>query len=171
MKKLLLALLLLSPFSAQAAIIGAPFLPEIDNRFNNIEQSLYSNTEAGNSGLFVSHHAKGIYNISTSGTYSPSNSVVIPPNAIIQQVFWYTSASGSPAAGATMSGQCNVANDLISGVSLTNMANNTITAGVPTGTAATMVYSSAGCTPKMVLGVSNVTAGVYNLFIDYVVAK
>lgn len=164
---------LLFATGAQAAIIGAPFLPEVDTRFNNIEQSLYSAPESGNSGISVSHHVKGIFNISASGTYTATNTLLLPQNAIIQQAFWYSSASGTPPSGTTLAFQCDAANDVYTATDISTIQTNAITAGVETGTAATMhlVTTSGGCTPKAVLGVHNVTAGVVNLFLDYVLAK
>lgn len=173
MKKLVsfLCLYMCLVSSAHAAIMGAPFQPEIDVRFNNIEQSIYSIPEAGNQGVFVDHHVKAVISTSASGTLSTG--ITIPQNAIIQQAYWFVSASGSPVNGTTLAFQCDAANDIYSATNITNFQNNTITSGVETGTAANMhlVTTAGGCPVKAVVAVNTPTGAVWDLFIDYVIAK
>lgn len=169
MKKLALIVLALVSFNASAAIMGAPFIPEVDKRFNNIEQNVYSVPEAANSGVFVDHHAKAIVSLGNAGTYATS--INLPANAIIIQAYWLMDTKGTVPSGTTLAFQCDSANDVYSAADVSAVSAGTITAGVETGTAATMHMSSSGCNLKAVVAVHNMVGTVADLFVHYVVAK
>ena len=171
MKNILLLLLALS-FSthADAALLGAPYMPEVDARFNALESS--SVQQAGNSGNnFTTYLAKGIINLTNQSLALVSTPVVLPAMAIITQAYIYTETRIAPS-GTTLALQCLTANDVLTATDETGNGPTTIYAGAEVGTAATMLFTgSTGCTISAKGGTHTATAGLIDLFIQYVIAN
>ncbi len=175
--KFLLILLALTSITAQASIKGAPFIPEEDARFNCLESGVCS----GPGGPYVGVSSGYGYNgkapmtvwkddvtISgkAAGTYSTN--IVIPANSIIRQAYVYVKQAVLPATTATQAIQCNVANDILSAADKSGAAENTIFAGVPIGTAGTMISASVGCTVALKTTGSTATAGEWEILVETV---
>lgn len=189
MKNLILISLLAFSLQANAAIKGAPFIPEVDLRFNALETGVAGQfndgfkaggikaaslkDQAGNpdaTGIYALKVAKSTFSMvgKVAGTYSLAP--VLPAGAIIRQAWFEVAAQPAPS-GTTIAFQCVSANDVFSAADETAASVGAIVAGVETGVASTMLYSSAGCTLKAVIAVHTATAGVLNLFVEYVVAN
>lgn len=178
MKSFVVVLSLLFAVAANAAQIGVPFSPEADQRFDIIENANSKivmpqgslKGEVGHSGnSFVSHHAKAIVSV-VNGTGTYSTPIVLPPGAIVERAYALVDTQ-LVGATSTLAWQCNVANDILSAAAETGVAVGGIISGIPVGSPASMVYSSAGCTLKYVIGTAALTAGKLEFFVDYVVAK
>lgn len=196
MKNFALILLALCSISAQAAIIGAPFQPETDNRFNSIESGYVQYpggvvaNQVGSSTYpvsigsmrkiapgrstmsFVKYTAKGNIALSGNAVNVPiSTNVNIPADAIITQVYFYIAEKILPS-GTSIAVQCMGAGDILAAIDKTASAANTVFPGVEVGTAGTMLYvNSYGCSPKALLGGNTATGGVVEMFVDYVMAQ
>lgn len=183
MKNLFLLLALLTAIPSHAAILGAPFQPETDRRFDLIENPAASGVlpqgnlkgekglATGTGGTFLSHHAKAIFSVVGSfGATAIATPIVIPAGAIIERAYFLVDTQVAGAT-STLAFQCNSAGDLLATASQTGVTAGSIIAGIPVGSPSTMVYTSAGCTVKYVIGTANITAGKLEMFIDYVVAK
>jgi hypothetical protein len=195
MKKIFAALVFLLTLCTasltHASIQGAPFGPEVDARFNCLESgycatggpyappgfssgtapfaNLFQNAGGvfGNLGLSY-WKADVVINGDVVGTYNTS--IVLPAKTIIKQGWFYTKTAILPS-GTTTALQCVSANDLLTATDETGVAANAVTALIPTGSAATMVYTSAGCTVKLVTAVHTATAGEWSVFLETVPAQ
>ena len=167
---LALGLCLLNP-AANAAILGAPYIPEVDSRFNALETLFtYPNSIAGGTGIFPSTTAKGIVTLTgTSGVYT-STGIVLPANAILEEAWVYTATQIQPT-GTQLALQCITAGDVFAAADKTATAAGGIYSGVETGTAANMLYDASGCTVKWETTIHQATSGVIDLFINYTVAN
>lgn len=170
----LFGLALLTALNAHAAIVGTPFLPEEDSRYDLIENPASTakvgslKGEKGNSGSFVQHEAKGIFSIiGTAGTYTTP--IVLPKNSVITQAFVFVEQAQLPSVN-TVRLDCDASGDVLAAADESGVAANGFFSGVETGTAATMHYSSAGCTVKAVTN-GTMTAGKYDLIVDYLIVK
>ena len=200
MKKLAtLLVLLLSSINANAALLGAPFLPEIDNRFNCIETG-YCNTAYPGAQVFATVVGSSTYPVGLGGMQNPGagRSTVafmdyvvkesinlagevagvnyplgasIPGNAIITQAF--VVIKGPPAPGGTkIAVSCMTQGDIFAATDESAVSANTIVAGVETGTPATMLYvNSFGCTPWITPTVHSATAGTVEVYITYILSQ
>lgn len=196
MKKLFLLVALFS-FSAQAALIGSPFLPESDARFNALELgtglgagvvttakiAAAAVTEAkvevpSGSGLYLPRVARAVWD--PSGTASMGTvgahvlGVTVPANAVIRQVWFYTKTSlVSTGNNGTIAFSCNNANDLFSAADIDASSGvaGQIGAGVEVGTAATMLKVVAACNLTATVAVNAFTAGKIDLFVEYVLGE
>lgn len=94
------------------------------------------------------------------------NAAIIPNKAIIAQVYidWLTPCTSG--GSATISLQANSAGDLLNALAVASATG--ITAGIPVGTAGTMVKATADRTLKLVIATAALTAGVANIFVDFV---
>jgi hypothetical protein len=91
----------------------------------------------------------------------------LPSGAIITQVYIdIITACVSTSNDGTIALKANVANDLLSAVDADTLSG--ITAGVPVGTAATMVKCTAARNIVLSIAVHALTAGKFDVYIDYV---
>lgn len=171
---LFLVLIVLST-SAHAMILNAPFPPEIDSRFNALEgvvspgSTSFLLPEVGNTGLFVQREAKAVMNMAVvAGTYPTQ--IVLPAKSLITQAFVFFESAITPS-GTTTAIQCVGANDILSATDETGVAANGLLATIETGLAAPMLYTSTGCTVKVVTAVHTGTAGKIDIFVKYVSVK
>lgn len=169
---------------AHASIQGAPFLPEIDARFNCLESgycsggpyvppgfaagSLASSVLQqgyGSQGVFAQqlYKADVLINGDVAGNYNTT--LVLPAKSIIRQAFIYTKAAITPS-GTTTALKCASTGDILAATDETGNAANTIFSGVETGTAANMLYTSAGCTVVLTTAVHTATAGEWTVYLD-----
>ncbi len=103
-----------------------------------------------------------------------ASGVVIPANAIIKQVWFYTKTSlVSTSNDGTIAVSCNSANDIFSAADIdaTSGVAGQIGAGVETGIAANMLKVSTACDITFTVAVHAFTAGKMDWFIEYVVAE
>ncbi len=95
---------------------------------------------------------------------SSASSISIPDNAIIKQV-WVDNLV--TVSGGSIALKLQSAADLKAETSAATYAAGTVIAGTPIGTAATMIKLTAARTLKATLS-STVTAGQFNVYVEYV---
>ncbi len=129
-------------------------------------------------GLYVPRVARVTWDptgVSGDRTVAPHTSgVMIPANAIIRQVWFYTKASlVSTGNNGTIAVSCNSANDIFSAADIdaTTGVAGQIGTGVETGTAATMLKVTTACDVTFTVAVNAFTAGKMDWFIEYVIAE
>jgi hypothetical protein len=97
------------------------------------------------------------------------NACVLPSGAIITQVYRDIVTAFTSAGGAgTVALKANTAADLLAAVDADTLSG--VGAGVPVGTAATMVKLTADRTLKATVAVEALTAGKMHVFVDYVLS-
>lgn len=120
---------------------------------------------------------KGIYDFSTRGgavgTYNlydeDGNVVALPSGAIITQVYVdivtaFTSTGGTGTIALT----ANSSGDLLAAVDADTLSG--VNAGIPVGTAATMVKTTADRNLSLAVATAALTAGKAHVFVDYVLS-
>lgn len=193
----LFALVAALSLQAQASLIGSPFLPESDARFNALENgtSIATSgittakiaagavTEAklevpSAAGLYVPRVARAVWDPSGDATMrtvaAHTLGVTIPANAVIRQVWFYTKTSlVSVSNNGTIAFSCNSANDLFSAADIDSSSGvaGQIGAGVEVGTAATMLKVTTACNITATVAVNAFTAGKIDLFVEYVLGE
>jgi len=96
--------------------------------------------------------------------------VSLPAKAIITQAYFHTITQFVDGGAGTVALKCEDAANIFAAADITGITVGTNTSGVPTGTAATMVDSiAAACVITATIAVAEQTAGVLNLFLEYVV--
>ncbi len=183
-----LLLSLVSPLSAHAAILGAPYIPEIDCRFNALETGYVNNIgcpggvgfqggsipisalRLGSTGLYgqfpkTYYKQDIVINGDTAGIYGVGP--VIPAGTIITQAWIYVKTAVAPS-GTTTALSCVTAGNILAATDESGQAAGSIFAGAETGTAGTMLYSAAGCTVALTTAVHTATAGEWTLYLETV---
>lgn len=95
------------------------------------------------------------------------NAFVLPSGAIITQVYIdIITACVSTGNNGTIALKANAANDLLSAVDADTLSG--VTAGVPTGTAATMVKCTADRAIVLSIATNALTAGKFDVYVDFV---
>lgn len=113
MKYLSLALLLLVNVNAFAAIKGAPFIPEEDQRFDVLEN------DSINQAAIARKYAKAVYDVSIQGGGSTAHSLgtILPAGAVISRIYAYVNTAFTKAGGgagvASLALQCSGTRNLI----------------------------------------------------------
>lgn len=175
----------------------APFLPEVEQRFQNLEAG--SSFTAGaiptaalaagavteaklevptSSGLYVPRVARIVWDPSSDNSVgtvaSHASGITIPANAVIRQVWFFTKTSlVSTSNDGTLAVKCNNNNDIFSAADIDSSSGvaGQVGAGVEVGTAATMLKVVAACNINFVVAVHPFTAGKMEWFIEYVIAE
>lgn len=184
----LLAVLTLSSITYASK---TPFLPEIEKRFYQLEhpggttgQSLSTGavlvgnasgkaaaiTPTANSPYGVLKVAKATYDFATLGGAQSAISlgVTIPANSTIIRSWIYTITQVA-GASSTVALSCAAANDIFSAASMTSIVATTLTEGVSTGAASVFKPVTTACAITATVAVANLTAGKFNVFVEYVV--
>jgi hypothetical protein len=170
-----LSLLLISSIS-HAAILGAPFIPEIDARFNALEGGSAAPSQVYPIGSVDGHSVKQVAQFTYDfakytgavGTYT--SNVVIPANAIIIQSWLYSITAPTTSASGTLAFQCQNASDIIAATAAASYAAaGASIAGSSTGIAANFKYTTAACNMKAIIATGALTAGKVTAYVEYVV--
>lgn len=181
MKTFLISLLLaFSSFTAHADIEGQPFIPEIDARFNAIEQGQHYNISPGaiQQGAGDGHSAKQVVQATYDfakytgalGTYDLGYG--LPKNAEIVRSYIYSITQPATSASGTLEFYCqtsanggNIKAPLAAG---SYGAAGVAIEGLQTGTAANFSTVTAPCHIQAVIGTGALTAGKVTVFLEYV---
>jgi hypothetical protein len=114
MKHLLVLLAILMTAPAQAALRGAPFQPEIDKRFSDLEEDQAEGV------AIARKYAKAVYNVATDGGQSGAEKnlgVTLPAGAVITSAWLYVNTAFTKAGGgagvASLAFQCAGTRDII----------------------------------------------------------
>lgn len=177
MKKLICAILLVP------MLVLATITPEQEfalNRMNSVAQKhqlgslLHKNTNTvvGKYSYAVQGGAVGDISL-LSDLNDTASTITIPDNAIVKQVFvdvltqpTGTACVGSCASGTSVGVKLVNSGDLVANTGIASFTGRL--AGVPVDTAATMIKLSADKVLKATISNSVATAGVFNVYIEYV---
>ncbi len=168
--KLFILFSLLAASLANAAYLGTPYTPEEDARFNSIEASTSTSSDAQN-GLKVQHYARASWDAASQGTTGTAYSlgVTLPAKAIIQRSYWLSDLTPVSAGAGTVAFHCIAANDIFSAATITSKTTGTFTEGVSTGTAANMKLGTTACAITATIASASYTAGKAVIFVEYTV--
>jgi hypothetical protein len=176
---ILAAALAASLFSlhARADIEGAPFIPEVDRRFNAIEQGnhyKYNSYPAGSAdGHYTRQMAQATYDFAKVGglsTLSYDLGVSLPANAIITYAGIYSITKPTTAASGTLGFGCQNPGNILPQLAAASFgAAGVSVAGTQTGAVANWSVVTAKCDITATIGVGALTAGKVTLYINYVV--
>lgn len=113
----------------------------------------------------------GIYDVAVDGgavgTITPKEGFTIPDNAIITKAYFEIITAFASAGGAgTIALQLQSAGDLLAAVDADTLSG--IVAGVPVGSAATMIKLTAQRSLAVVVAVEALTAGKARIFAEWV---
>jgi hypothetical protein len=108
--------------------------------------------------------------VSTISMLDQASSVIVLPNkAIITQVYIDIVTAMTSAGGTgTIALTANSSGDLKAAVDADTLSG--IVAGIPVGTAATMVKCTADRTLSVAIATEALTAGKFNVFVEYVLS-
>lgn len=184
-------LFLLAAFALTVtASAKTPFLPEVEKRFYQLEHPsgttgaslatgaiLVGNAagkaaaiNAGTDGNGALHIAKATYDFAVQGGAQAALSlgVTIPANATIIRSWIYT-VTQVAGASSTVALSCETANNIFSAAAMTSITAGTLTEGVSTGAASVFKPITAACLVTATIATANVTAGKFNVYVEYVV--
>lgn len=165
-----LGLCLFSALPSSAAIKGAPFMPEVDARFDSLEGNATSNAGLGQTtGLHAKQIAVANYNFAVNGAGTASVvtlPVTLPANAMIVRDYFYTTTA--PVGPTDIAWSCQTANNIYSSAAATNFAASAALDGVSTGASTVFKPLTAACNIKMTYTVAPITAGNITAYIEYV---
>ena len=182
MKQLILCAVLafanLGIYNAHADIEGAPYLPEIDARFNAIEQGNHFLNNSYPSGAADSHYvqqeAQATYDFAkytgATGTYDLG--ISIPANAIVTRTYLYSITKPTTSASGTLAFYCANATNAefkLATAAASYPSAGALAEGNQTGTAANMSVISSKCDVHANIQTGALTAGKVTLFLNYVV--
>lgn len=135
--KLFLALaLILAANPAHAALRGAPYQPEIDQRFSDLEE------DQAEGQAIARKYAKAVYDVSLDGGSSTANKslgVYLPAGAVITGIYLYTNTAFTAAGGGagvnSLAFQCSGTRDLVGYQKATALNADSLLARVASATA------------------------------------
>ena len=177
MKAVLIAFLLATSFTAVAAISKkdtAPFIPEVykairdledkdlahDARLIALEQLPYSSTLRAEYDVAVQGGGIGLHGLGKA----------LPAKAIIKRSWYQIGTQFVDAGSGTVGVYCEDAGNVFAATDITGKTAGTITDGVSTGSAASMVSGiGANCELTAVVAGAAQSAGKLVVFVEYVV--
>lgn len=171
-----LALTVLGTCIAHADIEGAPFIPEVDARFNALEQGNHLQNNkfpmGSTDGHWVQQEAQATYDFAAQtgaiGTYDLG--VSIPKNAVVTRSYLYSITQPTTSASGTLAWYCGTYQLFkVATAAASYGAAGAAIEGTQTGTAANMSTVSGNCDVKAVIATGALTAGKVTLFVNYVV--
>lgn len=185
---LLLTLFNLAP-AAYASRQGAPFIPEVDARFDCIESGFCTGSSytppgfaagsivesklqaLGNTGLNELRVAKATWSFAANGGAISTIplGVTIPANATMIRSWIYIKTAVTGTSTGTIAFKCANANDIFTATDETGSSSDTFVEGVQTGTAANFKKVTTACVVSIVIATQAMTAGVVDAFVEYVV--
>lgn len=179
MKKIiLLVFLVLSLFScfSYADIEGAPFLPEIDARFNALEQGNHLLTNSFPSGAADGHYVKqsvqATYDFAkyTGGTGTYDLGVSLPKNAIFVRSYVWSLTKPTTSASGTLEFKCQNSHDIMNPTAAASFASaGAAVDAIQSGAASNFSTVTASCDIKAVIATGALTAGKVTVYLDYVI--
>jgi hypothetical protein len=161
---------------AHAAILGAPYLPEIDKRFDAIEmgrvykQGLYP--AGSNDGPYAQQQIQVTYDFAKQtgavGTYDLG--VSLPKNAIISNSGIYSITKPTTSASGTLAFYCQNQFNILNPTAAASFgAAGAAIAGTQNGTVTNWSTVTAACDVMAKITTGALTAGKVTLYIEYYV--
>lgn len=131
-----------------------------------------NNTNQAADGVLVKKVVRATYDFAEHGgaTSSIGLGVSLPAKALITQAYFYMLQQPVDAGSGTMALTCEDAGNIFNAADITGITVGTVTSGVATGAAAAMVKAiGAACEVTATIAGAALTAGKFNLYIEYVV--
>jgi hypothetical protein len=177
MKKYLACLALaLFALTAYADIEGAPYIPEIDARFNALEQGNHFKNNCYPNGSCDGHwskqYAQATYDFSkqTGAVNTYDLGVSIPKNAIETRTFIYSTTKPTTSAGGTLAFYCasSTSPDLLQPLAAGSFpAAGAVADGTQSGAASNFSVVPAKCDITAKIATGTLTAGKVTIFVEY----
>lgn len=171
-------LLLVTAISANAAILGTPYPPAVDKRFDAIEQGnvlLQGSYPAGAAdGHYVRQLAQATYDFAKQtgaiGVYDLG--IKIPKNAIVEKAWLWSLTQPTTSASGTLAWLCGSFPEFKAATAAASYAAaGAAIDGIETGSAANMSAVSADCNIKAQIATGALTAGKVTLYVEYTIHK
>jgi len=153
---------------AYTAQQGAPYQPEVDSRFNTVEE-LVSEANNDEDGIKTLHLARATLDCGSGcAVGGHSLDVSLPAKSLIKHVYGLAVTQGVSVSGGTVALFCEDANNLISARNMTSYASGSAFFGAPLGTSGTVVGNiAAECEITAQVASSDYSAGKFNFFVEY----
>lgn len=171
---LFMALTVVVSGHAQAAILGHPYLPEVDRRFDALEQGNLIKQGIYPAGSADGHYVKQIVKVTydfakQGGAIGTTNlGIGLPANAIILHTWVYSITQPTTSAAGTLALKCQNAGDILAATAAASFAAaGASIEGAATGT--TYKYTTAACSLQAVIATGALTAGKVAAFVEYAV--
>jgi len=159
---------LLMMFSVASFATSSPYTSEMNTRFNAIED-LYDSPSTD--GLQFKRVARATFDCTAgcaAGAYDLA--VNLPANALVTQVYFQIITQFVDAGSGTVALSCEDAGNLYAAADVTGLAVGATTTGIAIGTAGTMIDGiAATCPITATVATATQSAGVMNIFVEYVV--
>lgn len=178
MKNIFAALaLLLTTVTAHAAILGAPYQPEVDSRFDAIEQGAFMKQglypQGAADGVGIKHYVKATYDFAKQGGAVGTYTILtpaLPKNAVITRSYIYSITQPTTAASGTLAFKCQNASDILAATAAASFgAAGAAIDGASTGAAANFKYTTAACNIQAVIATGALTAGKVAVYVEYAI--
>jgi hypothetical protein len=171
---------------AQAGLFGAPYMPEADKRFSNIEADIVGLKGADTAlqavdtmlttqtadGLTAGRVARVTYDVAVDGGTIAARGlgVTLPAKTLIKKAWFYTVTQFADAGSGTVALHCEDANNIFTATDITGNAAGVVVMGAADGAVANMVKAiGAACEVTATVAGAAQTQGKLILYIEYVV--
>lgn len=182
MKALFLGLLLtLTTMTASAALRGSPFIPEVDQRFSDVEVrataiediSVYTSSYGSYSGVHNMRILRAEYDVAlqNGGIGQRFLGPVLPAKTIIVRSWLYIVTQFVDAGVGTVAITCETANNIKTATDITGSAGGALIEGESTGAASAFKSIAAPCGVQAVVAGAAQSAGKLIAYAMYVVAE
>lgn len=164
-KKWIAILPILFSISAHAALLGNPFLPEEDTRFDNIEGNASFNAS---SGLHQKQIAVANFVFSSAAGSTITAPFTIPAKAtIVRSYLWVKTTP--VGAGASIAIKCQNAGNILATTAVSSFVNASLPMdGVSTGASTLFKDITTACSPIATVTAAPVTAGNVTAYLEYI---
>lgn len=177
--KYLIAIGLFLTISAHADIKGAPYQPEIDARFDVLEDQVLSTSDASDGSAMAQKYVRATYDVSVDGASSTAAiglGVYLPAKAIVTKILYYIDSQFTDSGNGSIYLQCEDSYNLLYPLDITSFSAGAVKYALPaqsTTTPAVVDSIAAQCEVKAgSYGGSNFqgavpSAGKLTAFIEY----
>lgn len=157
--------------NAHADIEGTPYIPEIDNRFDKIEEG-YFTAPATLDGHHRQQVVQATYDFSKQTgavkTYQYPNAT-LPKGAIITRSYAYSITQPTTSASGTLAWSCQNQGNIFAATAAASYGAAASTVdGVESGAASAFRNITVPCILSATIGTGALTAGKVTVFVEYV---
>lgn len=186
-----IALVLASP--GYSALRGTPFIPEVDQRFSDIEGGALDvgaissadiadgtitatdvASSTGASSFYVKKYLQAVYDFGVSGGAAQAHVIypsALPAGAIVTRSMLHINTKLDSSGASTFAVSCETANNIFTATDITFAAAGTNLEGAYFSAGASTVYKTItnACNLVATIGTNALTAGKVTIFIEYYV--
>lgn len=189
MKIFILTVGLLLSMTSSAALKGAPYMPEADQRFSDAEAAttalgvrmtaaevqppVLETAAYITDGLHPLKIARATINCATASNCTVgahSLGVALPAKSMLIRSFYYSVVQPVSAGSGSIAVHCEDANNIVTAANLTGKTVGGITEGIETGAmSAALAAIASACNITATVTSADYTAGQLNIYVEYVV--